>query len=238
MTTIAPSFTPTASLLPPFISPRGLARWAVAGLLLTLVVSWIAVGVELAQLRLLVVASGGSRVAVLTRDAQSWTNDALLWIQLAAFVLAGITFLLWLYQARVNLRALGVRRPAYSRTWTWAGFLLPVLNFFRPYQVMREIWQASDPRNLDPFQWKSVRVPPLLMLWWATVVGWLALETLALLSNVGAGLNLAKLQLSQSVSIGADVMAAMAALFACFVVSRISDAQEAKRARQLEAASV
>jgi hypothetical protein len=224
-----------ASLLPPFVSPRAYARWATGTLVAALAMAWVAVGVELAQLRLMLVASSGQRITLDARLAQDYTNGVLMAVQLVLLVAAGIAFVLWLFQARVNLRALGVRRPSYPRHWAWAGFLVPPFTFFRPFQVAREVWKASDPANLDPFNWRVIRTPRLLWLWWVSFVGWGVLELLAQLMTVGAGLNLKKLELATSISVGADALAAVAACLACFVVSRLSDLQEAKWARLREA---
>ena len=130
--------------------------------------------------------------------------------------------------ARVNVRALGVRRPSFGREWATLAFLVPVLNTFRPYQVVREIWQASDPEGRDAFNWRSLPVSRLLPAWWVLFVGWGALQLMALLSDTGTALSLAKLQLSRGLTTLADVCAAVSAFLACFVVARISDAQQEK----------
>lgn len=217
-----------ASLLPPFVSPRSYARWATGTLVAAMAMAWIAVGVELAQLRLMLTASSGRRITLDQRMAQDYTNDVLLWIQLALFVCAGIAFVLWLFQARVNLRALGVRRPSYARHWAWMGFLVPPFVLFRPYQVVREVWKGSDSRNLDPFNWRRLRTPMLVRFWWGTFIAWGVTEVLAILMLLGAGLNLPKLELATAISVAADVLSAVSALLACFVVSRLSDHQETK----------
>jgi len=224
-----------ASFLPPYISLRSLARWATLLLIATVVVAWIAVGVNLHELRLLFQATGGERVEPIAREAYSLTDAALFWTQIVLFSATAGIFLSWLYQARVNLRALGVRRLRFSREWAIAGFLVPVLNAFRPYQVMREVWQASVPENLDPFDWRSVPVPLLLSIWWGAFVAWAGLELMALLLSFGAGVNLPKLQLASGLRVIADVLAAAAAFLGCFVVWRISDAQDEKRRLQASA---
>ena len=216
------------SFRPPFIPLHTPARWATGLLIATLAMAWVAVGVDLAELRLLLRATGGSRVALEAREAQFTTNAILLWIQGTLFVATAVAFLGWLFQARVNLRAFGVRRPNYSRGWVVWGFLVPLVNLFRPYQVIREIWQASDPKSHDAFNWRSLPVSKLLPAWWALFVGWGLLELMALLSNTGAGVNLAKLQLSRGLTTLADVCAAVSAFLACFVVARISNAQQEK----------
>jgi hypothetical protein len=221
-----------ASLRPPYIPLRSLARWATGLLIATIVLAWIAVGVDLAHLRMLTEAAGGSRIPTDLRDAQVWTNAWLSGIQLALLAATATAFLLWLYQARANLRALEVRRPQFSRGWVVGGYLVPVLNLFRPYQVMAEIWKASAPENLDAFNWRSEPVPTLIRVWWVSFVGYGALAMMSELLELGAGVSIAKLQISTALALLADVTAALSACLACFVVTRLSDAQEEKWLRQ------
>lgn len=216
------------SLRPPFISPRDTGRWAVGLLIATIGVSWLAVGIDLSNLWLMTRAAQGGSVDPALREAQLATQDWLRGAQGLLLFATGIAFIAWLYQTRVNLRALGVRRPTYGRQWCIWGFLVPLVNLFRPYQVIREIWRASSPASLDAFQWRSLRVPPLLGLWWAVAVACAGLRVLATVTGLGAGLNLQKLQLSVGMVTLSDLLAGVAAGLACFVVMRLSDIQEAK----------
>jgi hypothetical protein len=217
-----------ASLLPPFIPPRDLARWTAGLLVATAALAWIAVGVDLSELRLLLPAGDGTAVSHETRWAQLKTTSWLFRVQTLCFAATSILFLIWLYQARVNVRALGARRLHFERRWAVLGFVVPLLNVFRPYQVMREVWQASDPRVEDGFGWKTVPVPPLLPRWWGCFVAWGALLLLTGLSEIGAGANLAKIQLSASLQLLTDATAGVAATLACFLVLRLSDNQQEK----------
>ena len=217
-----------ASFLPPFLPLDTPARWTIACLVASLAAAWVSVGVELAHLRLLTRAAGGAQVATDARMAQFQTNSIFAGVQLVLLAATAVAFLLWLFQARVNLRALGVRRLRFTRAWTVWSFLVPVLNAFRPYQVVREVWQASQPGNLDPFRWRDVPVPALVPLWWAACVTWASLELLALVLGVSAGVSLPKLQLATSLAILADVAAAGGALCAAFLVARLTAAQHDK----------
>lgn len=224
-----------ASLLPPYVDLRLYARWARAMLLVTAAVAWIAVGVDLSELRLISTASGGHSIDLKDRAAQIYTNDFMMQVQLGLLAASGLAFVLWLFQARVNVRALGMRRLDYTRSWTWLAFLLPVVNLFRPYQVVREIWQASNPINLDAFNWKSLPVSRLLLVWWASFVGWGALEVLAFATGTGAGMNLQKLELASALEVAADTVAALSACLAYLLVGRISGDQDLKHADQARA---
>ncbi|MBW2270267.1 MAG: DUF4328 domain-containing protein [Deltaproteobacteria bacterium] len=224
-------FVPTsegATFRPPFISPRDTGRWAIGLLLLTMALAWISIGIDLSNLRQIFQATHGTAVPRDLRTAQFTTESWLVSAQLLAVFATGVAFMAWLYQLRVNLRALGVRRPVYRREWCIWGFLFPGVNFFRPYQVMREIWQASDPDNLDAFLWRQQPVPQLLGIWWLSFLLSVNLRLLAWLSDIGAGVNLQRIQVSMSLLTLADVAAGISAGLACFVVTRLSESQEAK----------
>jgi hypothetical protein len=147
-------------------------------------------------------------------------------------VVTSIAFVGWLYQARVNVRALGMRRMRYGRGWCIWGFLMPAVNVFRPYQVVREIWKASDPASLDPFQWQSLQTPWLVSLWWGAFLAAASLHLLALLTSLGNDVNLQQLVLSRSLTLFADVALGLAAGVSIFLVTRLSKAQENKWALQ------
>jgi len=152
--------------------------------------------------------------------------------QIVCFVMTGLAFVGWLYRARVNIRAMGMRRMQYRREWVVFGFLVPVLNLVRPFQVVREVWQASDPSNLDPMGWKEVHTPVLLRAWWVSFLVYLALEILAS-ALVGGGAGIRRFRAAYNLELIGDICAAISASLAYFVVMGISENQDAKRALTL-----
>jgi hypothetical protein len=112
------------------------------------------------------------------------------------------------------------------------AFFVPVINALRPYQVVREVWQASDPSNGDPVGWQKVQVPRLLTCWWITFVAFLALELLAWMMLLGID-TAAERRLAYSLRTLGDASAAISASLAFFVVQKITNAQEEKRAVQI-----
>src|SRR5688572_6359973 len=62
------------------------------------------------------------------------------------FVIATVFWCMWVYRTYRNLPALGAEGLNYSPGWAVGYYFIPVLNLFRPFQVMRETWRASDVR--------------------------------------------------------------------------------------------
>jgi hypothetical protein len=205
-------------------------RCVAAGLVLFVLVCWVAVGVELAHLRQIHLQLGGAAGGISLSQVLN-TLEITHWVQLGTFAATAVAFVAWLYRLRVNLRALGVRKPEYARYWSVLGFLVPGVNFVVPYQVISEVWRASDPAVLDRFEWRRVETPRLLMLWWASFVIAATLELAAFGLSETAGVIAFKSLVASAVAAFAHAAAAVSASLAFFVVTRMTAAQTAKYER-------
>jgi hypothetical protein len=198
------------------------------GLIVLALASWVAVGVHLAHLRQNYLQLAGTPLAALALSQVSYMIWVVQWTQLVAFGVTALIFIAWLYRLRVNLRALGVRKPNFARYWSVLGFLIPAVNFLIPYQVMAEVWRASDPSVLDRFEWKRVDPPRILMVWWGSFVIAATLELAAFGLGETAGVIAVKSLVASAVAVLANAAAAVSANLAYFVVTRLTAAQIAK----------
>lgn len=73
-----------------------------------------------------------------------------------------ILLLIWIYRASHNTRALGADDMSFTPGWSVGWYFIPVFNFWKPYQAMKEIWKASS----APDSWKSIKTSTLLYWWW------------------------------------------------------------------------
>lgn len=215
-------------MVPPFLPADATARWLSMLLMATGLVAWIAVGFDVADIRLLAREAAGQAISSGEKRAYDITGGVLFAAQIALLTATSGLFLLWSYESRSNLRALGARKLDYTTAWAVGGWLVPGLNLVRPYQVMREIWKASDPATMDRFAWKEAPTPSLLSLWWGAFLVFAGLETTAAAMMLSAGQELAKFQVARGVSIFADASAAIGASLAYFVVTKITEAQREK----------
>jgi hypothetical protein len=220
----------SASLFSHFVSTRVTFRWLSLLIIASAAVAWIAVGFDIAEIRMFG-RLGMGLVTANDRAAHLFIGQIVLVSQGTMLILTAIAFMTWLYRSRANLRAFGTRRLRYSRNWAVFGFLIPVLNLFRPYQVTREVWQASDPSTTDPFDWKEIETPHLIRIWWGTFVAFSMLKLLAAWMMSSSAYDPLRLQLAQVVDLTADLMAATSVTLVYFVVDRITEAQEVKWSR-------
>ncbi|WP_324671005.1 DUF4328 domain-containing protein [Hymenobacter sp. GOD-10R] len=96
-------------------------------------------------------------------------NEVLSWLTLAtALALLGVTlaaviyFFSWFRRAYANLQRAGCRTE-HSNGWAIGAWFVPILNLFRPYSIMREIW--DDTHRLA---YGTEPPRPLLGWWWAS----------------------------------------------------------------------
>jgi hypothetical protein len=139
-------------------------------------------------------------------------------VQLIIFISTAILFLIWIHRAHRNLPALGARNLKYSPKWAVWGFFVPILFFYRPFQVVREIWKASDPR-LGEYSWQRWPTPSLIQWWWA-------LHLIVMISGSAFTTD------GGTISVKATLpIRIVGAILAIFVVRKIDQRQEEKSKR-------
>jgi len=138
----------------------------------------------------------------------------LLWF--VAALASYIVGCLWLYAARTNTQLLSARPHARSRGWVWAGWLVPIVAWWFPYQVVRDTRRAIRPTAGGA----------LLGWWWAA---WLAFITA---TQIGANLLPTSGRIAESdaqalgpVETVSAVLAVAACVLWCTVVWRITREQ-------------
>jgi hypothetical protein len=90
--------------------------------------------------------------------ASAFVSYPLACLGLVTTILAAV----WIYRAATNLRVLGAQAMAIEPGWAVGWYFIPIANCWKPYQAMKEIWQASA----RPQQWQGLAAPPLLRMWW------------------------------------------------------------------------
>ena len=129
-------------------------------------------------------------------------------LQALLLLVTGICFLVWTYRLSRNTRAFGVAGLQFTPAWAVGYFFVPVVSLYRPYQIFREIWRASDPGPTprSGLAWQNIRPPALLGFWWgswlvSTLTDRLAAQTPNDLgaSVVGAAVSLVSAVLAVSV---------------------------------------
>jgi len=89
-------------------------------------------------------------------------------IQAAVYSIALVLFLSFVYQAHLNLSALGVAGMKDTAVSAVAMLLIPAFNILQSYRLFPEIWRASDPVVSGGSSWKYSSVSPFIAWWWGS----------------------------------------------------------------------
>jgi hypothetical protein len=81
---------------------------------------------------------------------------ALSFAEWPAWITAAILYCRWLYRAYEDNAHLGGSPLRFSPSYAVGAFFIPIVNLWQPYQAIRDLYVASDPRSLpDPPQFAA-----------------------------------------------------------------------------------
>ena len=148
-------------------------------------------------------------------------------------VLAGtfITFLRWFYRAYNNLHIAGVSGLRYKPIWTIASFVIPVINLFRPYIIMKDIWIGNIQLTKD-LSSDLVKIKPPVGWWWILCLLTFASCIMVIFESVQGG-SISQVINTYYFSILADTFFLLSAAVAIIVIRIISRAESATYKNQL-----
>ena len=144
--------------------------------------------------------------------------------QIATYVVACI----WLMRVRENSEAMSPAQPTRARGWIWAGWLVPIVCLWFPFQVVRDILRAGGRPGGAALGW-----------WWALFLVGTAISrgTAQLFPWDGSAVDPSGINaLGPSETIAAVLLTGAFALW-CVIVLRITREQDAA-ARSVQAPAV
>jgi hypothetical protein len=83
-------------------------------------------------------------------------------VQLALVLALAVLILRWIYLAHANKAALGAKNTNFRPGWAVGWFFVPIFNLWKPFQAMRELWNAS----VHPANWHGRGAPDVVVCWW------------------------------------------------------------------------
>ena len=138
----------------------------------------------------------------------------LLCVAVLGGLLSSVLQYVWFYRSHKNLLAFNTQGLKYSPLWAVIGFIIPILNLFRPYQVAQEIWTASDP-DASTVGWKQSKAGVVVILWW---VSW---YIYGFISFISTGLN-AVSSIQTEIANPEDALASLSSTFPISAVIGLS----------------
>lgn len=139
--------------------PVPLTKFLKAMLWISLSVGVLSVVSDLFEMNLL---STGS-ISEAEAESNETRQEVVCLLYLGVFIVTGIVFLKWVYRANSNCHGFDAQGMKFTPGWSVGYYFVPIVNLYRPYQVMKEIWKVSK----NPAHWQNEPGSPLLGWWWA-----------------------------------------------------------------------
>ncbi len=95
-------------------------------------------------------------------DKNDQRQDIIGGLYLMIFLISAILIMRWTYVANYNAHQFGAQNMKFSPGWSIGYYFIPILNLWKPYQAMKEIWKVSK----SPLSWESATASHILSLWW------------------------------------------------------------------------
>lgn len=135
-----------------------------------------------------------------------------------------VSFVVWFWRAYANLSALD--RPRRRKAgWAIVSWVIPIANFFIPYQIGSEIWRKSLPDETGTASPKDVNVEPVIS-WWALFLLMGLVNQIAFFSGRDVGDNVEKMAAVVGVDLIGGVVSIAAAIAALRFVRGATRRQE------------
>jgi hypothetical protein len=218
---------PDMRLTGEFKSAHRRSRWTVVLLIVSAAIAGFLVLGLIGALGVLSDARDSGFLSQTRRDELDGLFLGVAALDLLPLAATALAWSMWQHRAQANLRALGAADLRYSPGWAVGWWYIPFANIVMPFKVMRELWQASEPRA-GAIDWKATPSTSLLGWWWATWLG--ARYVLPGLSlQLGSGID--DLVVRTWLLIGTHVLTIVAGVLAITLVRGIDVRQEEKHRR-------
>jgi hypothetical protein len=196
---------------------------------ISLVVTVLSIASMIGQVELIGRMQGGGAWTMPEAEANDARVALLAGVSFLLLLATGIVWFVWQSRTSKNARALGAEFMQFGpHAWGW--FFCPIINLWRPLQVLSELWRATSPDDgraaQDRGDFAPLTAPSWFLAWW---LPWLAA---GVLSQIAARLatNTDWLILSSQFNVASSVMVLVSGVFAIRMVAVISQRERARAA--------
>lgn len=209
-------------------TPAGRTAWWLGRLLIGgALVAALGVITEIDQIRLLDGLESGSINPLRDSDRLQSSDDRAVFahgLALLLFLVTAVVWLVWFNRLYRDLHDAGGRPLRHGPRWAVLAWIVPILNLFRPKQMVNDTWSAT---SRDPGEGESR--PPVLNWWWGTLMVSTVLARVAVGSESSAE-TLDDLRRGAVTVLVADFLDIGACVLAYQVVARLTARYESWRA--------
>lgn len=141
------------------------------------------------------------------------------WLQIAAYVAAGVLFLVWFYRVRINTGLLNPSEPRRGPGWAIGGWFCPVVNLWFPVQIMFDAVRSVP-------AWATGRRPggALVGWWWGLWLAGLVMNRIVAATDDPDTMPEVRRWLTMLVAM--DAVGVVSAVLAIVLVARLTAVQQ------------
>ncbi|WP_197994953.1 DUF4328 domain-containing protein [Gimesia panareensis] len=196
----------------------GFSRFLIFLIVLSAVLNGVAFGSSVMMHEMILAAQKGAEVTAVEAGIHNERQIVIGGAQLGAAIFVGVVFLVWVYRMSRNAHSIENAKLQYSPGWAVGWYFIPIVNLWKPYQAMREIYEVFINRPNDG---------KILPLWW---FAWILASIMARISTrvVTKSDTLDQLLTKSEVTIFADACAVFLDLAAILLVITVSRACAAR----------
>jgi hypothetical protein len=127
----------------------------------------------------------------------------------------------WIHRGHANLHEAGVDGLEFTPGWAIGWYFIPIANLFKPFQAMRELWNASHAEH-DQF---AAQAPPEVKSWWAAwIVGNILSSVGTRILTMGEG-GASSVTIGNAVGAAGSLVTVLAAVLLIKVIDGVTQAQ-------------
>ncbi len=133
---------------------------------------WIMLALEIValissylQYDLLQTVAGGGQISMEQADVNDIREQIIGIISSVAYVISVITFILWFRRAYYNLHQ-KVNYLSYSEGWAAGSWFVPILNLFRPFKIMEELYEETKAFLIKKGVSINTNITTSIVGWW------------------------------------------------------------------------
>jgi len=142
--------------------PTKLHKWTLIFIYIQIAVTAAGIFSTISELNLLQEIAQGQTFPNHVLEGNDNRQQVIARAELLVLFVTAIFILKWIYRANNNARALGAQGMEFTPGWSIGYYFIPIMNLWKPYSAMKEIWRASTQRA----DFKKLSVPFVFHLWW------------------------------------------------------------------------
>ncbi|MCL2416977.1 MAG: DUF4328 domain-containing protein [Bacteroidales bacterium] len=133
---------------------------------------WIVLALEIISLissymqySLLQTVAGGGFISDKVANANNTRESIVGFIYAIAYIISFITFIMWFRRAYFNLHQKD-KTLQFSEGWAAGSWFVPIVNLYRPYQIMKEIYNETKYLLTKKGLSEKVNYSTIYLGWW------------------------------------------------------------------------